>query len=269
MPDHALGAYMSNDTSRKPTIRTVAIVLAAVIAAGTPIIQALTGTLSVGQSDLVTSGDATLRAAAYAFSIWGLIYGALLAFAVYQALPATQESPSLRRLGWPSVVAMLGCSAWLVATTYDARLATVAIIVVSAAVLCVPLARRYPVQHRIDFWLICAPVSMLAGWLTVASAINTLTVLTGFGVIDAVSAPAWAAAGVALVAIIGLWLTSVSRNWVYPLPIAWGLVAVGVAEQADRPLVALMAVISAVGLVGMAIWVSTHRSLLLPLPRQQ
>ena len=62
MPDHALGAYMSNDTSHKPTIRTVAIVLAAVIAAGTPIIQALTGTLSVGQSDLVTSGDATLRA---------------------------------------------------------------------------------------------------------------------------------------------------------------------------------------------------------------
>ena len=110
---------------------------------------------------------------------------------------------------------------------------------------------------------------MLAGWLTVASAINTLTVLTGFGVIDAVSAPAWAAAGVALVAIIGLWLTSVSRNWVYPLPIAWGLIAVAVAEQVDRPLVALLAVISAVGLVGMAIWVSTHRSLLLPLPRQQ
>jgi len=260
---------MSTDTSQKPQVRTIAIVLAAVIAAGTPIVQALTGTFSVGQSDLVTSGDTTLRAAAYAFAIWGLIYAALLAFAVYQALPSTRESPGLRLLGWPSVVTMLGCSLWLIATTYDARWATVAIIVVSAAVLCVPLARRYPVQHRIDFWLICAPVSMLAGWLTVASAINALTVLTGFRVIDAGSAPAWAAGGIALVAAIGLGLTASSRNWVYPLPIAWGLVAVGVAEQSDRPMIALMAVIAAAALAAMSVWVSTHRSLLLPLPRQQ
>jgi hypothetical protein len=260
---------MSNTTTSKPALRTIAIVIAALVAAGTPIVQALTGTLGVGESELVSNGDTTLRAAAYAFSIWGLIYAALLAFAVYQALPSTRESPGLRLLGWPSVVAMFGCATWLIATTYDARWATVAIIVVSAAVLCIPLARRYPVQHRIDFWLICVPVSMLAGWLTVASAINTLTVLTGFGIINPETAPAWAAGGVALVAVLGLWLTASSRNWVYPLPIAWGLIAVAVAEQSDRPIVALMAVVAAGALVAMSAWVSTHRSLLLPLPRQQ
>jgi hypothetical protein len=253
----------------KPTIRTIAIVLAALLAVGTPIFQALTGTIAVGETRLVNNGDTTLEAAGYAFSIWSLIYAGLLAYAVFQALPATRESPGLRLLGWPSVVAMLGCVAWLVAATYDAKWATVAIITVSALVLCVPLAKRYPVQHRVDFWFICAPVSLLAGWLTVASAINALTVLTGMGMIDAASAPIWAGGGVMLVGIIGLGLTASSKNWIYPLPIAWGLVAVAVAEQADRPMIALMALVTAGLLVAMSAWVATHRSLLLPLPRQQ
>jgi hypothetical protein len=253
----------------KPTIRAIAIVLAALLAVGTPVFQALTGTIAVGETRLVNNGDTTLVAAGYAFSIWSLIYAGLLAYAVFQALPATRESPGLRLLGWPSVVAMLGCAAWLIAATYDAKWATVAIITVSALVLCVPLAKRYPVQHRVDFWFICAPVSLLAGWLTVASAINALTVLTGMGMIDAASAPIWAGGGVMLVGAIGVGLTSSSKNWVYPLPISWGLVAVAVAEQSDRPMIALMALITAALLVAMSAWVATHRSLLLPLPRQQ
>jgi hypothetical protein len=136
-------------------------------------------------------------------------------------------------------------------------------------VLTIPLIKRYPVQHRIEYWLVAAPLSMLAGWLTIASAINALTVLTGWGVIDAASAPIWAAGGIVLVVLAGAGLTIVSKNWVYPLPIAWGLAAVWVAEQTDRPMVALLAAAGAAVVLGAAIWVGTHRSLLLPLPRQQ
>jgi hypothetical protein len=253
----------------KPAIRTIAIVVAALFAVGTPIVQWLTGTIAVGQSRLVNDGDQTLEAAGYAFSIWSLIYLGLLAYAAYQALPSTKETPGLRMLGWPSVVAMTGCGAWLIATTYDARWATVAIIVVSAAALCIPLARRYPVQDRKDFWLVAAPLSLLAGWLTIASAINTLTVLTGEGYIDAGSAPAWATGGVIAVLLIGMTLTAASKNWIYPLPIAWGLVAVAVAEQSDRPMVSILALVSVAALLATAGWVATNRSLLLPLPRQQ
>lgn len=256
-------------SGQKPAYRTIAIVAAALIGVGTPIVQVLTGTIAVGETRLVNNGDTTLEAAGYAFSIWSLIYAGLLAYAVYQALPATKESPGLRLLGWPSVGAMLGCAAWLIAATYDAKWATVAIIVVSALVLCVPLAKRYPVQHRIDFWLICAPLSLLAGWLTVASAINALTVLTGMGVIEAETAPVWATGGILLVVAVGAWQCIAAGNWIYPLPIAWGLVGVAVAEQSDQPMIAILALAGAVALVGAAAWAGTHRSLLLPLPRQQ
>ena len=36
----------------------------------------------------------------YVFSIWGLIYLGLIAFAVFQALPAQRENPRLRRVGY-------------------------------------------------------------------------------------------------------------------------------------------------------------------------
>lgn len=253
----------------KPPIRTLAIVAAALFAVGTPIVQWLTGTIAVGQTNLVNDGEQTLKAARYAFSIWSLIYAGVLAYAIYQALPSTRESPGLRMLGWPSVAAMLGCGVWLIAASLDWRWATVAIIVASAAALCVPLAKRYPVQNKADFWLVAAPLSMLAGWLTVASAINTLTVLTSVGLITVDSAPAWAGGGIVLVLLVAGTLSAASRNWVYPLPVAWGLAAAAVAEQSDKPMIALLALAASVVLVAVAGWAAVGRSVLLPLPRQQ
>lgn len=253
---------------QKPLLRTAAIVVAAVVAVATPIVQALTGTLGVGEGSLASDGDTTLRAAAYAFSIWTPIYGGLLVYAAYQALPSTGNSPGLRLLGWPSMLAMSGCASWLVAASFDAKWATVIIIVLSALVLSIPLAKRFPVQHRVDFWLVCLPISLLAGWLTIAAAINALTVLTSQGVIDAAGAPIWATGEIMLVAITGLALTAGSKNWIYPLPIAWGFVSVAVAEQADRPMISLLAILAALALLATAGWVGTHRSLLLPLPRE-
>ena len=37
--------------------------------------------------------------AGYVFAIWGVIYLALIAFAVYQALPSQTANPRLRRVG--------------------------------------------------------------------------------------------------------------------------------------------------------------------------
>jgi len=151
----------------------------------------------------------------------------------------------------------------------DAKWATVAIIVAAAAALCVPLVKRYPVQRRLEFWLVAAPLSTLAGWLTVAAAINLLTVLTSFDVIRPETAATWGASGILAVMAIGLRISVTAKNWVYPLPIAWGLAAVAVAEQADRPMIALLAGGAAVVLAATAAWVGSHKAILLPLPRQQ
>ena len=49
-------------------------------------------------SEFSADGDGTLRVAGYAFSIWAVIYGWLIVYGVYQALPRTPETRVLRGL---------------------------------------------------------------------------------------------------------------------------------------------------------------------------
>ena len=199
--------------------------------------------LGWGQSpaEFSADSDATLKVAGYAFSIWALIYLAILAYAVRQVLPATGESDLLRRLGWPSAAAFAGIGLWVIAAALDMEAATVVLIFGSALVLIVPMlmwardVRAVPAADR-ERWLVLWPLGLLAGWLTIASPVNLLTVLTGNGDLSPVLSPTgWVLVTVALVTAIALVVTWRLRLMAYPIPIAWGLIAVFVAEQDRNP----------------------------------
>ena len=51
--------------------------------------------------------------AGYVFGIWGVIYLALMLYAVYQALDAQRDNPRLRKIGWWFVVSCAANMAWL------------------------------------------------------------------------------------------------------------------------------------------------------------
>ena len=80
--------------------RRVVVLAAAAFAIVVPVIQMATG-LGLDQGEFAAQGDGTLRVAGYAFSIWGLIYLGILAYAVRQVLPQTGESDLIRRMGVP------------------------------------------------------------------------------------------------------------------------------------------------------------------------
>lgn len=239
--------------------RRLIVLVSAVIAVLVPAVQALAG-LGQSQAEFAADSDATLRVAGWAFSIWTLIYLAILAYAIRQVLPQTGESDLIRRLGWPSAASFLLIAGWIVAAAADAELATIVIIWAALLVLLVPLlavaeeARRTPRWDR-DRWLTLWPLGLLAGWLTIAAPINVLTILTGDGTLPAALPPL----GWALLAVIGVVLAGLAVTWklrllAYPLPIVWGLVGVFAAEQARNPTLAFSALAgAAVLLVGAVI----------------
>jgi hypothetical protein len=239
----------------KPIIRTVAVALAAVAAVVTPSISFATD-FGLSPAEFALAGEETLRAASYAFSIWLLIYLALAAYAIYQTLPATANGRWLDRLAWPSVIAMTGCGLWLYASALDLKWATVLVIAFSAAVLVRALWRGGDVGSASTRQMIFIlwPLGLLAGWLTIATALNLLTVLTAWGAITPESAPVWAGAGILLTALTGLVLTNRTRLLAYPLPIVWGLAAVYAAERADKPAIALTAAAAAALLLAVALF---------------
>lgn len=217
--------------------------------------------LGWGQSpaEFAADSDATLRVAGYAFSIWGVIYLGLLIYAVRQVLPQTGESDLIHRLGWPSVVAFLGIGLWIVASAADWEAATLVLIFGSLLALLIPLllnARTIRTLGRMerDRWMTAWPLTLLAGWLTVASPLNLLTVATGNGALPAALPPlGWALAAVVAVVIVALLVTWRLRLMAYSIPVAWGLLGVFVAEQERNPTLGFSALAAALVVLGGAL----------------
>ncbi|MBX3477637.1 MAG: hypothetical protein KF910_08515 [Brevundimonas sp.] len=241
--------------------RRLAVLAAALFAIIIPQAQLLLG-WGQTQAEFAADSDATLRVAGYAFSIWGLIYLGLLVYAVRQALPRTGESDILGRLGWPSVVALLGIGWWIVAAAADWEWATVVLIFGSVAALAGAMLAnaetiRLLPRGDADRWMTVLPLSLLAGWLTIAAPLNLITVLTGNGQLPGVLPPtAWALLVGVMVTGMGLFGAWRMRLLSYPLPIAWGLLGAFVAEQERNPALAFpilgLAVLTLVG----GLWLS-------------
>lgn len=236
-------------------LRKFLVVVAVAFAIGAPAVQALAD-LGLSASEFAGQGDGVLRAAGYAFSIWSVIYAGLVAYAIWQALPRNDGSRLLQLLAIPSMIAIAGCGLWICASALNWRWASVAIIVVSAATLCFGLIRAAasteparPAERLCVWW----PLGLLAGWLTVAAAINIVTVLAAEGLIAGLPKAA-AFTGIVAVLIVALSVLRATHLSAYGVPIVWGLVAVWVAENAAKSDVAALAMGSAIIVGAYAAW---------------
>lgn len=237
------------------SLRKILVAAAVLFALAVPTLQALLG-FGLSASEFAGQGDSTLRAAGYGFSIWSVIYAGFIAYAVYQALPRNDGSPLIAAVALPSVFAIAGCGAWILASAFDARWLSVAIILVSAGAMIAGLGKatrradRATWGERLCVWW---PLGLLAGWLTVAAALNILTVMTAEGLLTGLQTTA-AVAGIAAVVLAALIVLRATHLAAYGVPIAWGLVAVWVAERATKGDVASLALGAAVIVGAYAAW---------------
>jgi hypothetical protein len=217
-------------------------------------------------AEFAADSDATLKVIGWAFAIWGVIYAGIAIYAVRQALPQTGESELISAFGWPSALAFVGIGMWIVAAAFDWEVATIVLIFAALIVLLIPMLvqagriRALSMGDR-DRWMTVWPLSLLAGWLTIAAPVNLITVATGNGDLPAGISPTLLAIGaVVIVGLIGLAVTWRIRILAYVLPICWGLVGVFVAEQSRNPTLAFTAVIvSVIVLIGAVLLVLAQR----------
>lgn len=234
--------------------RRLAVLAAAVFAIVVPLLQNLLK-LGLTQAEFAADGNETLRVAGYAFSIWGLIYAGIAAYAIRQILPNTGESTLINRMGWPSFVSFFGIGLWIIMAAANLKVASVIVIFASLLAVLVPLLalsgviRSTPLMHR-DRMLLVWPLAALAGWLTVASPLNLITTATALDALpDLMSPLGWALTAVAVVTVVGLLVSWALRTLAYPLPIAWGLIGAFVAEQDIQPVLGFSALAAALLLV--------------------
>ena len=182
--------------------------------------------------------------AGYVFSIWGLIYLGLGAFAVYQALPAQRENPRLQRIGYLFVISCLANAAWLFLWHYELfALTVVAMLVLLLSLIAIYLRLEIGrVQvSAVEEWLVRVPFRIYLGWITVATIANVTSFLdyvnwSGWGIRPEVWAVIMLVAGAVIASAVGL----TRGDAAYMLVIVWAFVGIAV-KHAATPLVSTAA----------------------------
>ena len=195
--------------------------------------------------------------AGYVFSIWGLIYLGLIAFAVYQALPAQRENPRLRRIGGLFALASVANIVWIFLWHYEVFPATLAVMLVLLGSLIAIYLRlgtgRSPVS-RAETWMVRVPFSVYLGWITVATVANATQLLYFLGWNGGAIGPeAWTV--IMLAVAVGLaWLMAITRrDVVYLLVLVWAFIGIA-TKHAGTPVVSTAAWIATALVLVAAIW---------------
>jgi hypothetical protein len=196
----------------------------------------------------------------YVFSIWGLIYASLIAFAIYQALPSHRYDPRLRRVGYLFALSCVANSAWIFLWHYELFVLTLAVMLALLALLIAIYLRldinyadgRVPAVQRLTVDL---PFSLYLGWISVATIANAADVLyylrwDGWGL----SAEVWTVVMLAAGALLAVVLGATRADVVYMLVVVWAFVGI-LVNQKDVPVVAVAAGVMAglVALVALAL----------------
>jgi hypothetical protein len=175
--------------------------------------------------------------AGYVFSVWGIIYIGLIAYTVYQALPAQKTNPRLQATGWWVVLGGLANSMWIFLWHYEQFVGTLAVMLVLLASLIATYLRLDIAETKVsktETWLVSVPFSVYLGWITVATIANVADVLdflkwNAFGI----AAQTWFLVILVAVLAISTLMSLNRRDVAYILVILWALVGIGYKFSAE------------------------------------
>jgi hypothetical protein len=236
-------------------LATLMVIVLNVLASALPLNGQTTGEIS-------DRFDVYFVPAGYVFSIWGLIYLALIAFTVYQALPAQRDNPRLRSVGYLYALSCVANVAWLFLWHYEffelTLLAMVALLLLLITIYLRLGIGRSRVSNA-ETWLVRVPFSIYLGWITVATIANVTSLLDylnwgGWGI----SPEAWAVVMLIAGAVIASAVSIMRGDIAYVLVIVWAFVGIAV-KHSDTSIVAVTAIVVAV-LVALTLLIGVPRA---------
>jgi translocator protein len=253
----------------RDTLRQILIVVAV---AATIVVNGLASTSLINGRQTGAISDmfpVLFTPAGYVFSIWGLIYLGLTAYAVFQALPAQRENPRLRSIGNLFLVASLANIVWIFLWQYlQFPLTIVAMLILLGALIGIYLRldigrSRPPGAER---WLVNLTFSIYLGWITVATIANATILLSylnwnGFGIGEQV----WLVIMLAVALVVAALIAFTRRDVAYLLVLAWAFAGIAL-KHAAIPAVTTAAWLATAIILILAVYSGVHSLRKQPLP---
>lgn len=173
--------------------------------------------------------------AGFTFSIWGVIYLGLLAFVIYQALPAQRESRLLSSISRPFQVNCAANVAWIIVWHYDLVALSLVIMLVILATLVMVYRRlwvhidRASIAEHVALHL---PFSLYLGWVTVATIANASILQHACGWDSLLITPvSWALLKLALAGAVAATMVIRYGDAIFVLVVAWGAYGISVMQS--------------------------------------
>jgi hypothetical protein len=233
--------------------RTLAIWLTIISFIGTLVVNYLATNLPLNNlttGEISDSFEIFFVPAGYVFSIWGLIYLGLIAYVIFQALPAQRDSSRLKKIdGW-FILSNIANALWLVSWHYQQFTLSVLIMLVILISL-IRIFLNFEIGRKKNegawLWAVEIPFSIYLGWISVATIANVTQLLyllnwDGFGIAPQV----WLVIMLAAAVVISALMSFTRRNILYALVLVWSFIGIAV-KFPDVPLVNLSAWIAAGG----------------------
>ncbi len=174
--------------------------------------------------------------AGFTFSIWGLIYLALLLFVVYQALPSQRNNETVAGISRLFQANCLANASWIVAWHYDLLNVSLLIMLVLLVTLVLIYRRLLGAIERASLTrhlLLHLPFSLYTGWITLATIANLSAVQTGNGWDNiGLTAVSWTLLKLALAGTIGATIVLRFGDAVFVLVVAWAAYGISVMQSA-------------------------------------
>jgi len=184
--------------------------------------------------------------AGYVFSIWGLIYLALIGFAIYTITPNGRQDEKIDAIAWWFIAANLFNTAWILLWHYlqfTLTLIPIFGLLISLAGIYLILNVGKSERKLVRKLLVELPFSIYLGWGTVAVVANVTQALYFNGWRGGpLSEPLWAVIMLVVASILGLLMIFTRKEIAYPLVLSWAFVGIWVAQGETR-LVAVTALV--------------------------
>ncbi len=202
---------------------------------------AATGQIGGSDTGAISNKYLTLvTPAGYAFSIWGLIYVGLVAFGVYQLLPA-----NIARFRPVRSLYIFSCAlncAWLYFWHAEQIVVCFVIIVALCITLFVINVHFKGPRSLADNWIVKAPFGLYFGWVTAAMSVNFAILLKYLRLDLSFTAETILASVLILaVAAVAVAIRVKLTNYFYPIAVAWALTAIAVKQSGKTAIVAAAA----------------------------
>lgn len=186
--------------------------------------------------------------AGFTFSIWGVIYIALLAFVAWQAMPAQRSNQRVVSISRYFQANCLLNGLWLVVWHYD--LVALSLVVMLGILATLILTYR-ELRSSIDTAsfatrvVLYAPFSLYTGWITVATIANASVLQTANGWDNiGLTAVQWTLVKLAVAGAIGAAAVFRLRDIVFGAAVVWAAYGISVMQSAYLPVAGAAATLS-------------------------